>query len=244
MSGKSSSTLVSPSAVKRGRSSTTETVSFDVPPGDKMKIKPNGEVDVAPAKKNKTKKDKSATTEEVILVEEGAFVQTCNKLKQCPALILFIVFSVIVICYMVWRAFNLYPGNGCNSKKKMRYFMTVGLSAVVTLVVLFFFGWWIKQECNSCQPGRSWLVFILAIILPFVLGFLFDVVTGAVNGGANYVSHWFKKSQDEDKSESATASTTEKKATKKHDLTTDAKEAERATQKFTKAMSEVGQMVQ
>lgn len=200
-------TSVSPSVRQTGRSarraaSKSVETAVVVPPEDKVKIKPDGEVDIIPPKEHKDEKDiskqekkaakKAAKKEKKEKKEE----KECGKMSKCPPLTLFIAFAIIVLLFSAFRAWSKSPPSGTPGNQVVKYWLGVGFSFIVMIALILAIGWWIKAECVNCQPGKAWLVFVLAIFLPIVVGFVFSVVIGALRGGASFIDKFLGKCGD------------------------------------------------
>lgn len=215
---------ITPSVRKSGRaassraaSATRETyteTTVNVPAGDKVKIKAN-EIDVAPAKGMKgaaagtmatagvaelSEKDAKKIAKEEMKEKKKAEKQAakgeCAKFGGCPPLTLFIVFAIIVLVWQAFQAWNKAPAAGTPGRDQLKYWLIVGFTFLVMLAIIFAIGWWIKSECNHCEPGKAWLIFVLAIFLPIVVGFIFSVIVGALRGGASFIDKWLGKDCD------------------------------------------------
>lgn len=110
-------------------------------------------------------------------------------LKSCPAFVLFIVFSIIVLVYSVFYAISNIP-SGAPAKEQMKYWVMAAIMFLVILAIIIFFAWMIKKKCDECKNGASWGWFAAAIIFPFVLGLLYNVFIGALKGGNTWLSNW------------------------------------------------------
>lgn len=197
-------TSVSPSVRQTGRSArraaskATETAVV-APAEDKIKIKPDGEVDIVPpkdhkAEKDTTKKEKKAAKKATKKEEKD---DKCSSgMTKCPPLTLFIAFAIIVLLFSAFRAWSKSPPSGTPGNQVVKYWLGVGFSFIIMIVLILAIGWWIKAECSNCQPGKSWLVFVLAIFLPIVVGFVFSVVIGALRGGASFIDKFLGKCGD------------------------------------------------
>lgn len=205
----------SASVKKTGRSSNKGGVTVRAPASDTVKVKPDGEIDVKPPKsaRSSTKSGstaapaaapadakadakaeaKAAKQQAKAAKEAKKEAEPCKKLSSCPAFVLFLIFSVIVLIFQVFSAWNCSPQSGSSGKAQAKYWTIVVASLLVTLALIFAFGWWIKSECNKCEGGRAWFILLLAIFLPIVLGFIFSVIVGALQGGASFITRWLSK---------------------------------------------------
>lgn len=185
-------TLLSPSVRGQGKSSKGSIV-IDVPADEKVKMKPDGEIDLVPPHSKMSKMDaKEAKKMEKQREKDAKKMHKDDgkhhfNMAECPALGIFIVISLIVLVYQVFVAITNAPPAANDFKSKFKYWVFVAIALVITLAVVFFFGWWIRNECANCKPGRAWMVLILAALLPFVLGLIFHVFVGALRGGVGYL---------------------------------------------------------
>lgn len=213
-------TSVSPSVRQTGRSarkaaSKTMETAVLVPAEDKIKIKPDGEVDIVPPKDPKMEKDipkKEKKAAKKAAKKEEKEERCSSGMTKCPPLTLFIAFAIIVLLFSAFRAWSKSPPSGTPGNQVVKYWLGVGFSFIIMIVLILAIGWWIKAECSNCQPGKAWLVFVLAIFLPIVVGFAFSVVIGALRGGASFIDKFLGKCGDPIPPKKAAEAPAQKKA--------------------------------
>ena len=111
--------------------------------------------------------------------------KSCDPWKEpikCPLIlyVALIAVGVLVNIAAVMRSPNVNR-QGQPISTAQKWSATI-FGLVIYLIIAYFFGRWMYNECSGCHTVTSWLIFLLAIFFPVILSIIFGLITAAVLG--------------------------------------------------------------
>lgn len=103
-----------------------------------------------------------------------------NQVFHCP-ITLYIIIVIVFLIINLWALFVAPRTTNSGRNIGTSELWVAGIIGVIVYLVLAVAFWWaIYEHCRSCSTGRSWTVFLMAILMPFVIAVITGVVMGSI----------------------------------------------------------------
>ncbi len=101
---------------------------------------------------------------------------------HCPITlyVILVIIGLIIITWALLRAPRKNRDEKDIGTSELWVAFFVGWALYLTLAILF--GWWIFEQCRSCNTGSSGITFLLVLLVPVALVLITSVIMGAILG--------------------------------------------------------------